>query len=211
MSLPMAVDAGLAPCFRNLAPLVLASASPRRREMLTGLGLQFRVEAAEADERVLAGESAEAFVLRVARDKAMIVAQRNPGTWVLAADTAVVLAGEILGKPADDEEAISMLHRLAGREHEVWSGFCLERTGDETPTCRAVKTEVRFTDLSEAVIRAYVRTGDPLDKAGAYGIQSLAGFMVQEIRGSYSNVVGLPLAEVVAAMTALDLIRPAGD
>lgn len=209
MTKPMAA-AGVAPCFQNLTPFILASASPRRQEMLAGLGLSFRVEAAEADERVLDGETPETFVLRVAKDKAMIVAERNQGTWVLAADTVVVLEGEILGKPTDAEEAILMLHRLADREHEVWTGFCLGRTGEHR-LCRAVRTAVRFADLSGPEIRAYVRTGDPLDKAGAYGIQSLAAFMVREINGSYTNVVGLPLAEVVAAMTALGLILPASD
>ena len=206
---PLMTDAGVIPCFQNLTPFILASASPRRREMLTDLGLQFRVEDAEADERVQAGESPEAFVLRVAKDKAMIVGYKYPGVWVLAADTVVVLGGEILGKPTDAKDATLMLQRLAGRWHEVWTGFWLGRTGDEHHIHRAVKTDVQFADLSGPMIRAYVRTGDPLDKAGGYGIQSLAAFMVQGIRGSYSNVVGLPLTEVVAAMAALGLIQPA--
>lgn len=196
-----------APCFQSRTPFILASASPRRREMLAALGLEFRVEAADADEQVLPGEGAEGFVVRVAEDKARLVAERHPGVWVLAADTVVVLDGHILGKPGDAEEAVGMLTRLSGRGHEVWTGFCLSQGGRQGQVCRAVRTEVRFAELTESVIRAYVRSGDPLDKAGSYGIQSLGGFMVATICGSYSNVVGLPLAEVLAEMTALGLIR----
>ena len=196
-------------CFKTVAPLILASASPRRRVMLAKLGLDFTIDAAQADERVRTGERAADFVLRVARDKAAIVAGRHPGAWTLAADTAVVLQGEILGKPAHPPEARRMLSRLAGRTHEVWTGFCLTspRRPEQTHS-QAVRTEVRFSPLTPAMINAYVRTGDPLDKAGAYGIQSLAGFMVEEISGSYSNVVGLPLSEVIARLLALDLIVP---
>jgi len=205
----MTTTENITPCFQTMLPLILASASPRRQEMLAGIGLQFRVEAAEADERVLPGEAPQAFVIRIAKDKAKIVADRYPGTWILAADTVVVQDGDILGKPVDTEDAVSMLKRLAGRGHEVWTGFCLCRSGEPQQVCRAVKTEVQFTDLPDPVIRAYVRSGDPLDKAGSYGIQSQGGFMVQGIRGSYSNVVGLPLAEVLSEMTALGLIQAA--
>lgn len=198
-----------APCFQSSRPFILASASPRRREMLAALGLEFQVEAADADEQVLPGEGAEEFVVRVAEDKARLVAERYPGVWVLAADTVVVLDHQILGKPVDAEEAVGMLKRLSGRGHEVWTGFCLSQVGRKDQVCRAVRTEVRFAKLPESVIRAYVRSGDPLDKAGSYGIQSLGGFMVAAISGSYSNVVGLPLAEVLAEMTALGLIRSA--
>lgn len=189
-------------------PLVLASASPRRRAMLADLGLDFLVDAAHADEQMLPGEGAEDVVRRLAREKARIVAARHPGQWVLAADTAVVLGGEILGKPADADEARAMLRRLAGRVHEVWSGFCLDNSDlHGLALCQAVRTEVRFAPLSPEVIAAYVRTGDPLDKAGAYGIQSLGGFMVQGIVGSYSNVVGLPLAEVIAGLSGRGLLQ----
>lgn len=198
----------VAACFQSVAPWVLASASPRRREMLSGLGLQFTVDAADADEGILADEGPESFVVRVASEKARIVAQRHPDDWVLAADTVVVLDGEILGKPENAAEAVSMLSRLSGRWHEVWTGFCLCRSGQGENHCRAVKTAVLFSMLMDPVIEGYVRSGDPLDKAGAYGIQSFGGFMVQELSGSYSNVVGLPLAEVVAAMSELGIIQP---
>lgn len=198
-------------CYHTLQPFVLASASPRRREMLAGVGLDFQVEAAAIDERVRPGEAPEVFVVRIAEEKARVVAQRHPGLWVLTADTVVVVDGEILGKPADAEEAVRMLTRLAGRGHEVWTGFCLGQAGREGQVCQAVRTEVRFAELPAAVIRAYVATGDPLDKAGGYGIQSLGGFMVAAISGSYSNVVGLPLAEVLAALTTVGLIRGGGQ
>lgn len=176
--------------------------------MLSLLGLDFTVDAAEADESVVAGERPETFVVRVAQDKARIVARRHPEAWVLAADTVVVLEGEMLGKPLDADDALSMLTRLSGRGHEVWTGFCLFRCGQEDIRCRAVKTVVQFAELSDSLIKAYVRTGDPLDKAGGYGIQSFGGFLVQQINGSYSNVVGLPLAEVVAVMTDLGVVKP---
>lgn len=202
---------GFTPCFKTILPLILASASPRRREMLAALGLQFKVEAAEADEQVLAGEAHQTFVVRIAKAKAKIVAERYPEAWILAADTVVVQDGDILGKPVDEADAALMLKRLAGRVHEVWTGFCLYQAGQGTEICRAIKTEVLFADLSDQVIQAYVRSGDPLDKAGSYGIQSQGGFMVQGIRGSYSNVVGLPLAEVLSEMTALGLIQSVSE
>ena len=204
-------SASVSPCFHNPTPFILASASPRRREMLTGLGLRFEIEAAEADERVLPAEAPADFVRRIARHKAMIVAERHPETWILAADTAVVLDGDILGKPLDDAEAGLMLRRLSGRQHEVWTGFCLVQTAGDGPRCLAVKTDVHFAELSDPIIAAYVRSGDPRDKAGGYGIQSLGGFLVREICGSYSNVVGLPLAEVLAEMTALGLVEAGGE
>ncbi|MBA3015387.1 MAG: septum formation protein Maf [Proteobacteria bacterium] len=204
---PPLTSGGAIGCFRNTAPFVLASASPRRREMLSGLGLEFVIDAADADEMVLPGEGPEVFVVRVAEDKARIVASRHPEEWVLAADTVVALDGEMLGKPVDAAEAMSMLARLSGRWHEVWTGFCLCRGGQAASRC-AVRTAVRFANLTDPVIWAYVRSGDPLDKAGGYGIQSFGGFMVQEINGSYSNVVGLPLAEVVAVMFDLGIVQP---
>lgn len=195
--------------FQTVRPFILASASPRRREMLNAVGLQFTVEAAEADEQIHPGETAETFVVRVAADKAKIVADRYPGTWVLAADTVVVKDGDILGKPANASEAGTMLQCLAGSTHEVWTGFCLLLASKNRQICQAVKTEVHFDALSEQVIGAYVRSGDPLDKAGSYGIQSQGGFMVREIYGSYSNVVGLPLAEVLTELMNLGLIQAA--
>ncbi len=178
--------------------LILASASPRRREFLDRLGLQFEVLPADVDETPHPEEPPRDYVLRVAQSKAAHVARSHSGRLVLAADTTVVLDGEILGKPRDAEDARRMLTRLSGREHHVLSGVAVDGP------CRAstvVETKVRFRALSPDEIAWYIRTGEPLDKAGAYGIQGLAGVFVREIEGSASNVVGLPLSETIELLT----------
>jgi septum formation protein len=183
--------------------LVLASRSPRRRELLEQLGLALEVRPTDADETVLAGEAPRDYVLRVARDKA----RAAPGAVVLAADTAVVLGGEVLGKPADAGEARRMLERLSGTRHEVLTGVCVRRAAAAALAVElevVVATTVRFARLSPAAIAWYVGTGEPLDKAGAYAIQGAGGAFVLEVSGSVSNVVGLPLAETA------DLLRRAG-
>jgi septum formation protein len=195
------------PLFKTLQPLVLASGSPRRRRMLAELGLDFTLAVADIAEVAQPGESPADFARRLAGEKAAAVALRHPASWVLAADTVVARAGRILGKPADSEDAAAMLAALSGHWHTVWTGFALRR--DRDVLAEVVATEVRFAELSEPLIRAYVATGEPLDKAGAYGIQGRGGLLVREIRGSYSNVVGLPLAEVIAALTARAIISPA--
>jgi septum formation protein len=177
--------------------LVLASQSPRRRELLALLGVDFEVRPANVDESPMAGELPEDYVIRVATDKARALAARQA---VLAADTAVVLDGELLGKPATADEARSMLRRLSGRPHTVYSGVVL-RDDSGCRVCR-VATTVRFRALGAGEIAAYVGTGEPMDKAGAYGIQGLGGAFVTAIEGSYSNVVGLPLAETLALLRA---------
>lgn len=178
-----------------MSALILASASPRRRELLDQLGVPCRVEPARFDETPLPGEAAGHYAKRIARGKAAAVVAANPTVDlpVLAADTTVVLDGEILGKPRDPEEALAMLLRLSGREHRVITAVCLwEESGSETVS---VETTVRLLPLDRDVCAAYVATGEPLDKAGAYGIQGLGGALVSAIDGSYSNVVGLPLSE----------------
>jgi len=189
-------------------PLVLASGSPRRREFLAALGLDFTVAPAGVDERPRPAEAAPAYVERLCAAKAAEVGRRFPEAWVLAADTAVVVDGRILGKPDGQDGAAAMLLDLRGRAHEVWTGFCLARPGCGRPRARSVRTTVRFADFPDAVFEAYAATGDGLDKAGAYGIQSLGGVLVEEISGSYSNVVGLPLSEVVAELLAGGVITP---
>ena len=196
--------------FHSLAPLVLASASPRRRRFLQQLGLDFRVEAADVDERVLPGETPESFVLRLAVDKARAVAAQRPDQMVIAADTAVVLGEEILGKPDNPAAAVEMLLRLAGRSHAVWTGYAVIRQDDGIEVARAVRTDVRMVDFNRNTAAAYVATGEPLDKAGSYGIQGRGGCLVERIDGSYSNVVGLPVAELVADLERLGVIAPAG-
>lgn len=177
--------------------LTLASQSPRRRELLAQLGVPLEVRPADTDETPLPGEAAGDYVRRVARDKARAVG----GETVLAADTVVVLAGDLLGKPRDADDARRMLRALSGREHEVLTGVCARRGGREEVL--AVSSAVRLAPLSEAQIAWYVATGEPLDKAGAYAIQGLAGAFVAEVRGSISNVVGLPLLETLGLLDRL--------
>ena len=200
---------GEQPLLISLAPLVLASASPRRRYFLKQLGLDFEVAGADVDESHRPGESPEQFVRRLAHEKAAVVAARHPGAWVLGADTVVVLGAEILGKPADAAAARTMLRSLAGHWHRVWTGVSLCHGARGEHVELAISSEVRFAPLDSHMIDAYVATGEPLDKAGAYGIQGRGGCLVQEIRGSYSNIVGLPLTEVVAEMIRLGVARPA--
>lgn len=184
--------------FRTQERLILASGSPRRRDFLAELGLAFEVVAADIDETPLPGENPVDFVARLAKEKALAV--DLPDAWVLAADTAVVVDGEILGKPGDEAEACAMLMRLSGRWHEVWTGFSLCRQATGEQCTKTVCTRVRFLLLTPELCRAYVRTGEPLDKAGAYGIQGKGCFLVPEISGSYTNVVGLPMTEVLETL-----------
>lgn len=177
--------------------LVLASGSPRRREMLEGLGVELTVRPVDIDETPLAGEAAEPYVLRLARSKASagvatVDAERAPETVVLAADTIVVLDGALLGKPQDPADARRMLESLSGREHEVLTGVAVVAAGG-TPQAEVERTRVCFAQLSAAEIDWYVDSGEPLDKAGAYGIQGLGALFVERLDGNYSNVVGLPL------------------
>jgi septum formation protein len=181
-----------------LPHLTLASASPRRRELLEQLGFRLDVRPAHADESSYPGEAPDAYVLRVAQEKARAV----HGRTVLGADTAVVVAGAILGKPTDEDDARRMLRALSATTHQVLTGVCVRADGLEQAT--TVTSEVSFGTLTDAQIDWYVSTGEPLDKAGAYAIQGIAGAFVRELRGSVTNVVGLPLTET------LDLLRAAG-
>jgi nucleoside triphosphate pyrophosphatase len=180
-------------------PLVLASASPRRRALLEQLGIPLRVDPAHLDENVRAGEAAERYVERLAREKAEAVQVRHPNATVLGADTSVVLDGVVLGKPGSEDEALSMLRKLSGRTHEVMTAVAVAGIG-----ARCVTAEVTFTAATDAALRWYVSTGEPLDKAGAYAVQGIGGFLVERIEGSHSAVVGLPLVETLA------LLREAG-
>jgi septum formation protein len=189
------------PTLEDPSSLVLASASPRRRDLLSQLGLRFTVAAADIDETPLPGEAADVYVLRLAREKARTVAERFPGTWVLAADTTVALGTELLGKPANPSEAREMLTRLSGRTHAVYTGVALAGRAQES---RVVRTGVTFRTLSAGEIAWYADTGEPLDKAGAYGMQGKGSFLVSGIEGSPTNVIGLPLGET------LELLMRAG-
>jgi septum formation protein len=179
--------------------LILASGSPRRAELLASAGLTFEVVPAEIDETPLPGETSEDVVSRLSRQKAESVFRDHPSSIVLAADTVVEHDGDILGKPRAAEEARRMLHDLSGDTHEVMTGFtvCFP---DGRRVTRVVVTEVEFRELSREEIDRVVASGDPMDKAGAYGIQSGAAGFVSSIRGSYTNVVGLPLAQVLEVL-----------
>lgn len=196
--------------YRNIQPLVLASASPRRRRLLNELGIAFEVLPSGIAEETRRGERPEEAVLRWATEKAEAVAQLRPGLWVLAADTAVARRRELYGKPSDPEDARSMLRGLSGKTHRVVTGVCLCRTSPEKTISTVVRSFVRFRTLSEEEIAAYVATGEPLDKAGAYGIQGLGAFLVRSVGGSYTNVVGLPLTETLELLMREGIIVPAG-
>ena len=173
--------------------LILASRSPRRAEILRQAGIAFAVRAAEVDETPLEAERPGPYVRRLAREKALAV-EAAPNEIVLAADTTVVSHGELLAKPADAADARRMLGLLSGRRHEVLTGICLRR--GEDLLCDHASTAVWFAPLSEAEIDAYVESGEPMDKAGAYAIQGLASKFVERIEGCYFNVMGLPVAMV---------------
>ncbi|HWM19233.1 MAG TPA: Maf family protein [Ilumatobacteraceae bacterium] len=179
--------------------LVLASGSPRRRELLALLGLPFDVVAPDVDESVRRGEAPTDLVRRLAIDKVEAVeaagAIEGPDVVVLAADTIVEVAGEILGKPADADDARRMLRALSARTHRVHTGVAVRRDGDRA--CEVVTTSVTMAMMSDAAIEWYLATGEPIDKAGAYAIQGAGGVFVAAIEGSASNVVGLPLTTVV--------------
>lgn len=174
--------------------LVLASASPRRAQLLRDAGITFDVQPADVDETVRAGETPQSYVRRVAQAKARKAAEGLDGRVVLAADTIVVVDDEILGKPRDAEDAKRMLRRLSGRTHEVLTAVCLLAPQAPVESCEVCATMVEFASLTAADIDWYVTTGEPFDKAGAYAIQGLASRFVERIEGSYSNVVGLPVS-----------------
>ena len=185
--------------------LILASASPRRAELLTAAGIPFEVRPAHIDERIHPGEEAGAYASRVALEKARVVQAASDGRPVLAADTVVVVDRQILGKPADSDDAKRMLRMLSGRAHEVVTAVVLVSEKGSFVTGTEVTT-VEFVLLNKAEIDWYVATGEPSDKAGAYAIQGLASRFVTRIEGSYSNVVGLPVALVYAMCSRAGLL-----
>ena len=181
----------------NHGDFILASASPRRQDLLRQVGLSFRTVPSRLSESSQSTVAPRQHALYWAAAKAKEVAQRYPQEWVLGADTIVVLDGKILGKPTDPSEAAAMLSRLSGRGHIVITAICLVTGQAELGGEEWVETRVFMRPLSTDDIQGYVATGEPLDKAGAYGIQGIGGCLVLRIEGSYSNVVGLPLCETV--------------
>lgn len=178
--------------------LVLASASPRRQELLRNAGISFVVQASDIDETPLPGESAKDCAERLAREKALAVWRLRPSDVVLGADTVVVIDDEILNKPIDGKDAARMLRMLSGRVHRVITGVCLVKKGASDPTYSVASesTSVTMSEISDEEIQSYVESGEPMDKAGAYAIQGRASRWIPRIEGDYSNVVGLPVALV---------------
>lgn len=180
--------------------IILASGSPRRREILSNMGLDFDVFISDADEDSVSTEGITAgiYVQELAILKASAAARSigKADKLIISADTVVVSEGEILGKPKDEEDAVRMLRALSGKCHSVFTGVCVMRASDAFSVCAAVETKVYFKELSEEKIRAYVATKEPMDKAGAYGIQGKGALLIEKIDGDYLNVVGLPVARL---------------
>jgi septum formation protein len=190
--------------------LILASASPRRQELLRNAGILFTVQPANIDETPLANETPRACAERLAREKALVVFRSHSGNYVLGADTIVVVDEIILGKPRDGDDAVRMLRLLSGRTHAVLTGVCLvspvagekeqPKTANRELRTAVEATEVTMCEISDHEIRDYVSTGEPMDKAGAYAIQGIASRWIPRIEGDYSNVVGLPIALVYSIL-----------
>lgn len=174
--------------------LILASASPRRRELLQSINIPFEVMPSDVPEVRAEGESPEEYVARLSRDKAHAIGSRRPDEWVLAADTTVLLGDQLLEKPLDVADAERMLATIAGRTHVVYTGVTLLHVGRGYHDTRVAESEVRMLPLNRDEIAWYARTGEPLDKAGAYAVQGIGAMFIESIHGSYTNVVGLPLA-----------------
>jgi septum formation protein len=184
--------------------LVLASSSPRRQELLRNAGIPFEVQPAHIPENPLPGEGARACAERLAREKALAIAEKRPTDVVLGADTVVVVDGQILGKPTDAADAARMLRLLSGRKHEVITGVCLLARGQCFMASET--TTVTMSAISDAEIAGYVASGEPMDKAGAYAIQGVASRWIPRIEGDYSNVVGLPVALVYRMLRQIGLV-----
>jgi len=185
--------------------IILASASPRRRDLLESIGLPFEVRVSHVPEIRRGGEEVADYVTRLARDKALAVAKGNRDAWIIAADTVVYLDGDILEKPASAEDAAEMLGRISGKTHTVYTAIALKRGGtDDSVDTTVTLTDVRIAPLSREVISWYVATGEPMDKAGSYAVQGAGAMFIEAVFGSYTNVVGLPLSILV------DMMRTAG-
>ena len=199
---------------RTIAPdpaIILASASPRRKSLLEGAGIRFVVVPSRFDESAVPVSSPETYVRVQAEGKAAEVSDRYPDAWVIGADTVVVIDGEILGKPASPAAALEMLVRLSGRRHTVYTGYALFRATGGDRTAGVAATEVAFKPLKGDEIDWYINSGEPFDKAGAYAIQGLGSCLVRRINGSYTNVVGLPVCEVVTVLMDRGVVRRGSD
>lgn len=194
--------------FMSLSPLVLASGSPRRQELLSDLGLDFNVHPSPLDEPAPGTDEPPLnYVLRMAEMKTRDVAKEYVGMTVIGADTSVVLGRRIMGKPKSKLDALEMLTALSGETHQVITGFCIVLP-DGTRQSEAVSTDVDMRVSTEDELMAYIETGEPMDKAGAYAIQGVGTFLVTGIRGSYTNVVGLPVARVLEMLISWNVVSP---
>ena len=193
--------------FNSTEEIILASASPRRRTYFEDLGIFSRALPADVKEEKHPAETPAVYIKRLAREKAGNVAQKYPENWIVAADTIVCLDDMVLEKPDNEDTAIKMLLNLSGRKHTVCTAVCLQNLLRDVCDMCMVGTAVTFWKITEDMARAYVRTGEPMDKAGSYGIQGKGAFLVREIRGSYSNVVGLPLCEFLEMLNRYKLLE----
>ena len=187
--------------------VILASKSPRRYELLKQVGLDSDAIPSSVEEVFIQGEPPEEHVLRLAEAKALDVGNQYPDRWVIAADTIVYVDHSVLGKPKDREEAKKMLRRLSGKEHWVLTGFSVHHLEKGKGDLQAVQTAVKVKELTPVEMEWYVKTGEPFDKAGAYAIQGIGSFMIESIKGSYTNVVGLPLCELIQMLNRLGAVR----
>ena len=181
----------------NYPRIILASKSPRRSALLEQAGLAFSVIPSNFDESTVAMSNPEVYVTTLAESKAKDISQKHPDSWVIGADTIVLVDSMVLGKPASTDEARDMLQRLSGKIHQVLTGYCICCKEKNRNFSGTVRTDVHFKKLSEAEIEWYIQTGEPFDKAGGYAIQGIGTFLVKSINGSYTNVVGLPVCEVM--------------
>ena len=187
--------------------IILASQSPRRKYLLTQAGLEFDVLPSHIDENALAMDRPAPYTCTLSRLKAQEISALHPDSWVIAADTIVVIEDEILGKPDDLEQARDMLYRLSGQTHQVYTGYTICCDTEKKAITDSICTDVIFKQLSDEEIEWYISTGEPFDKAGAYAIQGLGTFLVKRINGSYTNVVGLPVCEVIEHLIRERVVR----
>ncbi len=191
----------------NTEKIILASGSPRRKELLEQVGINIEISPSTIDEETVSIKKPENYVKELSFLKAADISLSYPDSWILGADTIVVIGNQILGKPQSKPDAIDMLTKLNNREHSVYTGFCLIHQKKNAIIKKCVETKVYFKYLSDQEIQWYVNTGEPFDKAGAYGIQGIGAVLVKQIKGSYSNVVGLPVCEVVETLMHLNIIQ----
>ena len=186
--------------------IVLASESARRIDILRTLGVSFSIIPPDIDEAQKFDESPKDYVLRVAYEKAQKVGNLFPDKWIIGADTIVVHKGKVLGKPSSKEDAFAMLKRLRGNWHAVFTGYCVLNVSSQVAHQDMAETKVLIKDLTDEEIERYVKTSEPFDKAGSYAVQGRGGYMVREIKGSYTNVVGLPICEITEVLLSLGIL-----